>query len=498
MSTNTKTAATISKDDYEALQFEHDFQHDHLKKALQIVRKYIIEYKRILTGGMSIDLALRTKGAFLYPDDKLPDYDFLSPFFHIDAYRIGEQIAAAGIPGVSVIRGLHVSTMRVRVNFVGIADCSYAAEAFYKRIPVMNLDDFLIVHPHYQMIDQHRALSLPYENAPLEVIMRRWKKDIQRYDILNKYFNLSDGLCYGSDSESDSEPDDLDTKESPFVATKLEPDDEPEDQEDDEYTGGTAHTHKHKHTNELTRIEQDIHVPIKTLTGHCVGGLASLFYWLDRAADDGLVDHNQANFKLTTTELFIQAPRLTVLTDDFKSLLKDTPQTGIKYFNAIGDKIPRRIVTDQLEIIDNRGLMTSAHLDKKTGIHFSNLQNVMCYLMTNATIGREKALVKYYSQAQDLLFAACKRYTEDKTDKWLKYLPTSETYGKFNYNETYLVSCEDFRVQFKHAVRLLKTPKNAYPTGLNTIKQELYAFKPEESELYQTDGLETTEFDYRL
>ena len=40
------------------------------------------------------------------------------------------------------------------------------------------------------MIDQHRALSLPYENPPWEVVMHRWKKDAKRYDLLYSIYPL--------------------------------------------------------------------------------------------------------------------------------------------------------------------------------------------------------------------------------------------------------------------------------------------------------------------
>ena len=83
----------INSDDYERVLFKHDFQYDLILKCLRLVENYIRENKLILVGGMAIDYALQTKGKKLYSDDKLPDYDFYSTNFHLDAYKIGELIA---------------------------------------------------------------------------------------------------------------------------------------------------------------------------------------------------------------------------------------------------------------------------------------------------------------------------------------------------------------------------------------------------------------------
>ena len=177
-------------DDYETLLFEHDPQKDKILAAMELVKKYIISNKRILTGGMAIDMAMREKGKQLYKDNKIPDYDFYSPAFHVDAYTIGEMLSKK-FDDISVIQARHISTMRVRVNFVVVADITYIPQEIYDKIPTFTFKGMEIVHPFYQMIDQHLALSLPLENPPMETIMGRWKKDIERYDLLNEHYPLN-------------------------------------------------------------------------------------------------------------------------------------------------------------------------------------------------------------------------------------------------------------------------------------------------------------------
>ena len=101
---------------YKTIIFNTDSDKNMVLKALEIVKLFIIKNKRILVGGMSIDLALRKKGKQLYPDNTLPDYDFFSPEFHRDAYNIACELSGAGLNNISVINAYHASTMRVRSN----------------------------------------------------------------------------------------------------------------------------------------------------------------------------------------------------------------------------------------------------------------------------------------------------------------------------------------------------------------------------------------------
>ena len=63
-----------------------------LHNAFETVKLLIIERKRILVGGMSIDYALKKKGYLLYDDNEIPDYDFFSPEFHKDAYDLAKVL----------------------------------------------------------------------------------------------------------------------------------------------------------------------------------------------------------------------------------------------------------------------------------------------------------------------------------------------------------------------------------------------------------------------
>ena len=182
----------LSKKEYENIITKNDKFTEDTYIALGLVKKYVCENKLLIVGGMAIDFALRLKGEKLYEDDVLPDYDFYSPNYNTDAYHIAEKLKKAGLNNISVINANHISTMRVRVNYTVVADVTYMPKNIFDKLPFLVYRDIRIIHPQYQMIDQHRALSYPYENPPWEVITHRWKKDAGRYDLLYSYFPLKD------------------------------------------------------------------------------------------------------------------------------------------------------------------------------------------------------------------------------------------------------------------------------------------------------------------
>jgi len=462
----------INNDFYETVVFEHNFQKEIMTDALQTVRDFILQRERILVGGMAIDFALRTIDKKLYPDNKFPDYDFISPIFHIDAYQLGEKIAEK-YQGVSIIGAMHVSTMRVRLNFQETADITYVPENIIANIPTLKYNGFNIVHPHYQMIDQHRALSLPYESPPKETILNRWKKDIQRYDLLNSNFPL------------DSKP-------------------EPEYQVS-EY--------------ELT---------YDMLDGECVSGYASLLYWIDQAkkdSDKGIAvldtfgipsiglstslgldtpPHWLNSWVETTKGIKLELPNIvyfSIHTDNFEELFKRFPGEK-KYHNSLLDKIQRKILirgeTGSYEILDNRGDLRSAYKPfQSKRIWISNLQEVMCYLLTLGIFYKSPLAINTYLTTQKILFWACENYTKTKDEKYLKYLPTSEVYGQYNVGESNQISKENFDVMFERTKRTIFTPKNAYPEKGEKINTSLLNYDPTTSSIYQIDGNETQPFTMR-
>lgn len=169
---------------YEMTSIRADPLYDQFKASIDIVKDFIREHDLIIYGGTAIDFALRLKGDCIYPDDLLaiPDLDFYSPDPVHQAYDLSNRLYAAGFEKTRAIRAIHVTTMKVDIgdkHFV--ADIGYAPKAVFDLMPTVIYDGMRVLHPDFQRIDTHSALSFPFDNPPQEAIFARWRKDISRF-----------------------------------------------------------------------------------------------------------------------------------------------------------------------------------------------------------------------------------------------------------------------------------------------------------------------------
>lgn len=168
-----------------------------VNQANDFVAEFIKMHKRILYGGMAIDLALKYIGhEGIYADDIMPDYDFYSPENITDSIKLTQFLYERGLNTASSINGLHLTTRRVRIDkFNFVADLSYYPQPYYNNIPIITTHGFNIVHPDFQRIDLHRSLSYLYSGIPRrENFRNRLKKDVKRFNILNEKYPIVDTI----------------------------------------------------------------------------------------------------------------------------------------------------------------------------------------------------------------------------------------------------------------------------------------------------------------
>jgi len=178
--------------DLEVVAQRRDADGPVVDRALEVVAAFIRERGLILFGGLAIDYALRLKGSRVYPDDERPDFDFLSPRSVDDAYDLADRLHAAGFEAVGVIRAIHVQTMRVRTNFVYVADIGYAPPEVFGALPTVEFQGMRVIHPDYQRIDQHLAFCYPFNGPPREDVFHRWRKDLKRFNLYEAYYPLGE------------------------------------------------------------------------------------------------------------------------------------------------------------------------------------------------------------------------------------------------------------------------------------------------------------------
>jgi hypothetical protein len=189
-----KESINKNSKEIELISTIRDVDNSMIDVALSVVRKFIIDRKLILFGGLAIDYALRLRGSRIYPDEERPDFDFLSPKSVDDAYDLADLLKTIGFKKVGAIRAIHVQTMRVKVDFIWVADIGYAPQDVFDKIPTIEYDQMRVVHPNYQRIDMHLAFCYPFNNPPREDVLNRWKKDLKRYNLLNKFYPIKDEL----------------------------------------------------------------------------------------------------------------------------------------------------------------------------------------------------------------------------------------------------------------------------------------------------------------
>ena len=409
----------------------HNIYRDALLECYKIISNYIIKNKRILVGGTAIDNALRVKGSYLYDAGTAVDYDVISPDFHKDAYNIGQELAEK-FSDISVIGARHITTMRVRYNYMAVVDFTYVPKEIYDNIPTIEYMGMRNIHPHYQMIDQHRSVTHGLENPPTETILSsRYEKDVKRYILLSKFYPIEVGKN---------------------LKTKL-----------DYYE-----------------------IPYSIIYGNCLGGYISAIYWLKKIGIQ-----TNANISFSKKRLHISMPsggNVIIITDNFKNLLSRFKDAEMKYYNAFLDKEPRKIKVQTsnitYEILDCKGEKIVA--EDLGIIHIMGLSGTMMWLLIQALFFKNEWCLYLYKHLKVAFIQ----------EGHGKYMPEFKFYGKYNWSDAYMLNLSrqlnklGYQKLDNNAV-----PRNCYPEKGELINPDAYNFDPKSSIYYQLDGSECEQFD---
>lgn len=431
----------INNKHYENISLNKSNNAETILDALKIIKKFIIREKKILVGGMSIDMALKLKdpNSGIYDDNTIPDYDFYSDKHYEDAYDIAQWLNRLNFKNISVINAMHPSTMKVRINFITIADITYIPTNILENIPTLRYKGFKIVHPHYQMIDQHRSLSYPYENSPWETIIFRSKKDMTRYDLLYDFYPLRM----------------LNISKKKIIISKK--------------------------TN----------IDIKLIDNTCITGFCALNYWVSLAKTKGFKAlDNLGVFTFNKNKLEYSLPvdshGLTIYCDDIKKIYNNIKNNNNieeeRFYEKFLDKLPRKvIINNKFELLENEHMVAAHKLDDKN-IYIANLQTIMLYFSVNyillrkiKNIDRGYSFYKGYLLCRDLLIWASNNYYLTKTnrDKEFKlFFPTEDTYGSNNISESYKVSKINFDYK-NNSKTITDELKNLYKQPMHVYDRDL-------------------------
>jgi hypothetical protein len=429
---------------FEYLVFQHDPNRELILKALEIVRDFIVEKGLVITGGMAIDFALRLNGEKLYDDNVLPDYDFFSPEHHAHAYELGAILCKklrdsnGKMPGISVIDALHITTMKVRINFIPVADITYMPYELFDELKTLeyNYNGKLVKfrHPHWQMIDQHRSLSYPYENSPKEVILSRLKKDMSRFDMLYKHYPIKGSVI-----------------------------------ENEQF--------------------QDLEFDLSLLENTCISGFAGMYLLMQKEPLLSGIKNIKGMPLVVLSDKQLQT--VSKIMDKYKS-------AKITYYNAYLDLLPAKIVitisdnfenpiieSDNFEIhvYDMQYKMIAA--EKYPNFYLADTQYTLGYFMSMYLLDKKNSEIyknAYFTLAQ---------LVESGEKKPLHFI-----YGSQNIGIEHLLQRIQTLSQFKEIpkIKIQMKPGRFYPTEEKNcqIPLALSSFQYEESPFYQIDGMQVS------
>jgi hypothetical protein len=433
--------------------------YNEIKDALDLVFNFIVSHKRIVYGGMSVDFALKMSGhKGIYADDTVPDYDFMSPDFYNDSNALAIELANAGFTNISSINAQHITTRRVRVNFVPVADITYIPPNIYETLPYLEYRDknkkLRIIHPDFQRLDMHRAFSIPLENPPQEVFLFRAKKDEKRFRLLDQAYPIN-------------------------VV---------------------------KEAMQKSAIKS-FAIPKTYLQNAVIGGviaygfLYSMFSKLLKISAKIAIDSH-----FTEKELVISYPqeldkkiKFTIITDHFEQLVaqiqKDTGAEPQYYNKYLDDFKPQSIEIAQYEIFDNQtrklpvfncaNLLQEYPPEKNNDVQTQNIwiaqvQNILLYLLLKAHECREcrEIYLALYTSLSHMI-------TEAETHDLRAFLLSAQMYGESNWSPDYIVSIRE-KLALIHGEPIAHSRPifGFYPSN----SHDYPPFDIEASDLFQIDG----------
>ena len=176
----------------EYILFKYNYLQNDIIKAINIVKNYIIENKLLIVGGTAIDYALRLKNDKIYNEEyQIPDFDIISPNNVEHANKIGLILCNAQFENISIIPAIHNTTVRVQLLGYTVFDSTFIPIKLYNKIPKIKYQNFEIIDPLFQKINQYMSMSFLFRNNGINYnISDRLVKDYERFSKIDNYYNF--------------------------------------------------------------------------------------------------------------------------------------------------------------------------------------------------------------------------------------------------------------------------------------------------------------------
>lgn len=450
---------------YEDFADKHAYNYEEIANALDIVRDFIKKNKRILYGGMAVDLALKKKGKGIYAEGILPDYDFMSDNHIDDSYELADILYQKGFTNVSSIQAMHSTTRRVRVNFVVVADITYIPSNIYEMMPFIETEGIRSIHPSFQRMDMHKALSNLLGNPPLEVIYNRFNKDIKRFTLLDENYPIEF-----------ENPAELKMKN---IKVNIE--------KDALYGGFVAYGVYHNMFQKMVKAKNiDVKLPI-------------LEYSPKIKIDKGVLNIDIPDWETKDPNLWEDYPRLCIYTDDFQKYVKSAKKgSKITYYNRfLDDYRYRTVLINDVEIFDTKGNLIPYY--KYNNVKITNYQIILLYFLQRHFTTSNELYLTFYVSLMNMVKTIIPHVEGGKESP---FDVTVKSHGKYNWNPVYVKLMTEAVENLKgdDEKTIFREPFGYYPANYeaNTLvdaKENWAYFDISTSELFSINGEETAPFE---
>ena len=136
---------------------------DERKRVTDIIINFIKTNKRKIYGGYAINKLLSELNPEngIYKEHKFPDIDFYSSTPIDDLTTICKELHSHGFKKVNGREARHIETYSIYVNYQLYCDITYVPRNVYNKIPFKTIDNLVITHPSFIMIDYFRMITDP-------------------------------------------------------------------------------------------------------------------------------------------------------------------------------------------------------------------------------------------------------------------------------------------------------------------------------------------------
>ena len=161
------------------------------------VLEYVKSHKRKIYGSYAHNktVILKNKKDNFISDLEIPDIDFYSPEPLVDLYNICNMFNKLGYTDVMGQDAQHAETYKIFVNEAEACDISYVPRNIYNKIPFVESEGLIYVHPHWALIDYYRVMCDPMTSWEIK-LDKRFKRMylLQKnypFQIINKPLDVN-------------------------------------------------------------------------------------------------------------------------------------------------------------------------------------------------------------------------------------------------------------------------------------------------------------------